>query len=83
MAFQLAYATSAVEFADRKWLPLSEYSTEETRKLAPGITEARILARQRRGELTSVEIPPGLFFAYVATPIPLFVSLEMRAIDTL
>jgi hypothetical protein len=36
MVFLLAYAVSAVEFAHRKWLPLSEYSIEESRKLAAG-----------------------------------------------
>lgn len=59
MVFLLAYAIGAVEFAHRKWLPLSEYSTGETRKLAAGATDARILARQWRGELESVQNSPG------------------------
>jgi hypothetical protein len=46
MLFLLAYAVSAVEFAHRKWLPRSEYSTSESRKLPAGITDARILARR-------------------------------------
>jgi hypothetical protein len=69
MAFLLAYAISAVEFAHRKWLPHPEHSTVETRKLAPGTTNARILARQWRGELTSVENSPGFLNFSVMTPL--------------
>lgn len=59
MAFLLAYAIGAVEFAHRKWLPRSVRSTEETHRLASGVTDARILARRWRGELESVENSPG------------------------
>jgi hypothetical protein len=69
MAFLLAYAISAVEFAHRKWLPLSEYSTEEALKLASGATDARILARQWRGELESVENSPGFLKFRVMTTL--------------
>jgi hypothetical protein len=60
MPFLLAYAIGAVEFAHSKWLPRSVHSTEETHKLTSGVTDARILARQWRGELESVENSPGI-----------------------
>jgi hypothetical protein len=69
MAFLLAYAISAVEFAHRKWPPLSEYSTEEALKLSSGATEARTLARQWRGELESIENSPGLLKFRVMTTL--------------
>jgi hypothetical protein len=69
MAFLLAYAIGAVEFAHRKWLPRSVSSTEETRKLASGVTDARILAREWRGELESVENSPGVLKFRVTTSL--------------
>jgi hypothetical protein len=69
MAFLLAYAVGAVEFAHRQWLPLSEYSTQETGKMAPGVTDARVLARQWRGELESVETSPGFLKFRVMTSL--------------
>lgn len=69
IVFLLAYAISAVEFAHRKWLPLSESSTEESRKLPAGITDARVLARQWRGELESVENSPGFLKFRVMTAL--------------
>jgi len=69
MAFLSAYAISAVEFAHRKWVSHPEHSTNESRKLAAGITDARVLARQWRGELTSVENSPGLLKFQVMTPL--------------
>jgi hypothetical protein len=66
--FLLAYAIGAVEFAHRKWFDHPEQSTEETRRLAPGITDARILAREWRGELESIEKSPGVLkFRVVAS----------------
>ena len=60
MPFLLVYAIGAVEFAHREWLPRSVRSTEAPRKLASGITDARSLARQWRGELESVESSPDV-----------------------
>ncbi len=67
--FLLAYAISAVEFAHRKWFLHPTRTTEEKRKLTPGITDARILARQWRGELTMIETPPGSLKFRVMTPL--------------
>jgi len=69
MAFLLAYAISAVEFAHRKWVSHPEHSTNESRKLAAGITDARVLARQWRGELTSIENSPGFLKFQVMTAL--------------
>jgi hypothetical protein len=69
MPFLLVYAIGAVEFAHRKWLPRSERPTGETRKLASGITDARILARQWRGELESVENSPGVLKFRITTAL--------------
>ena len=59
LVFLLAYGVSAVEFAHRKWFAHPEQSTLETRKLASGITDARVLAREWRGELESIQNSPG------------------------
>jgi hypothetical protein len=67
MAFLLAYAIGAVEFAHRQWLPRSVYSTQETGQMTPGVTDARVLARQWRGELQSVENSPGFLKFRVMT----------------
>jgi hypothetical protein len=67
--FLLAYAISAVEFAHRKWIPHPTQTTEEGRKLTPGITDARILARQWRGELTMIEATQGSLKFRVMTPL--------------
>jgi hypothetical protein len=69
MAFLLAYAISAVEFAHRKWLPLSEYSIRGALKLPSGAMDARILARHWRGELESVENSPGFLKFRVMTTL--------------
>jgi hypothetical protein len=69
LTFLLAYAVSAVEFAHRKWVPHPHWITAETRKLLPGITDARILAREWRGELTSVETPAGRLKFVVVSPL--------------
>jgi hypothetical protein len=58
-AFLMAYATSAVDFAHRKWLPHSRKTTEEVRHFPPGITDARVLARNWRGELDRIENAAG------------------------
>jgi hypothetical protein len=55
LVFLLAFTIGAVEFAHRKWGGPGETSTVETRLFTPGITDARILARAWRGELSSVE----------------------------
>jgi hypothetical protein len=68
LPFLLAYAISAVEFAHRKWVTHPERTTQESRQLTPGITDARILARQWRGELASVEhLPSWLRFRVVTS----------------
>jgi len=69
LPFLLAYAISAVEFAHRKWVSHPERSTTETRRFALGITDARILAREWRGELTSVENSPGVLKFRVLTSL--------------
>jgi hypothetical protein len=69
MAFLLAYAIGAVEFAHRQWLPHSEYSTRETGQMTPGVTDAGVLARQWRGELESVENSPGFLKFRVMTSL--------------
>ena len=58
LPFLLVYAVSAMQFAHRKWLPLSERSTEETRHFTPGIADARVLSREFSGELTQVKASP-------------------------
>lgn len=65
----LAYAISAVDFAHRKWLPHPHWTKEETRKLAPGITDARVLAREWRGELAEVENSPGVLKFRIMTTL--------------
>lgn len=55
LVFLLAFAIGAVEFAHRKWGGTGETSMVETRQFTPGITDARILARAWRGELSSIE----------------------------
>src|ERR1035438_8328905 len=69
LVFLLAYGISAVEYAHRKWFTHPEQSTEETRRLAPGITDARVLAREWRGELESIENPTGVLKFRVTTPL--------------
>jgi hypothetical protein len=69
LPFLLAFAISAVDFAHRKWFPHPHRTREETRKLPPGITDARILARQWRGELDEIETPPGQLKFRVMTPL--------------
>jgi hypothetical protein len=69
LIFLLAYAISAVDFAHRKWFPHPHWTTVENRKLPSAITDARVLARQWRGELTSVETPPGQLKFRVMTPL--------------
>jgi hypothetical protein len=65
----LAYAVSSVDFAHRKWLPHPHSTKEESRRLSPGITDARILARQWRGELADTENSPGVLKFRVMTPL--------------
>jgi hypothetical protein len=67
--FLLAYAISAVEFAHQKWAPHPHWTSVETRKLPPGITDARIAARKWRGELSEIETPPGTLKFRVMTPL--------------
>jgi hypothetical protein len=69
MAFLLAYAIGALEFAHRQWLPRSVYSTHETGQMTPRVTDARVLARQWRGELQSVENSPGFLKFRVMTSL--------------
>jgi hypothetical protein len=69
LSFLLAFAVSAVDFAHRKWLPHPHWITRETRKLPPGITDARILAREWRGELASVESSAGSLKFRVTTSL--------------
>jgi hypothetical protein len=69
LLFLLAYAISAVDFAHRKWLPHPHRISEETRKLSPGITDARVLAREWRGELAKVENSPGYLKFRVTTSL--------------
>jgi hypothetical protein len=69
LIFLLAYGISAVDFAHRKWLPHASHTTEEKRKFAAGITDARILAREWRGELDSIENTPGFLKFFVIKPL--------------
>ena len=69
LAFLLAYGLSAVEFAHRKWWPRRETWTDESLKLPSGITDARVLASNWRGELTGVQPSPGLLRFQVSTPL--------------
>jgi hypothetical protein len=64
-----AYAISAVDFAHRKWLPHPHWISVENLNLEPGITDARVLARQWRGELAEVENPPGQLKIRVTTSL--------------
>jgi len=67
LIFLLAYEFSAVEFAHRKWFSHPNHSTTETRQMTPGITDARILAREWRGELSEIENSPGVLKFRVMT----------------
>jgi hypothetical protein len=69
LVFLLAYAISAVELAHRGWVTHPEQSTKEPRKQAPGITDARILARDWRGELASIESSPAVLKFRVITSL--------------
>lgn len=69
LIFLLAYAVSAVEYAHQNWAPHPHWTTQETRKLPSGIVDARVLAREWRGELTEVETPPGALKIRVMTPL--------------
>jgi hypothetical protein len=69
LVFLLAYGISAVEFAHRKWFAHPEESTVGTRRLAPGITDARVLAREWRGELEAIENSTGALKFRVTTPL--------------
>lgn len=69
LVFLLAYAISAVEFAHRKWFAHAERSQEEIRRLAPGVTDARVLARAWRGELESISNSPGVLKFRVITSL--------------
>jgi hypothetical protein len=69
LIFLLAYGISSVEFAHRKWFAHPTRTTEEHRKFEPNITDARVLARQWHGELTSVETPSGLLKFQVTTAL--------------
>jgi hypothetical protein len=69
LIFLLAFAIGALEFAHRKWGGIGETSTEETRQFTPGITDARILAREWRGELSSIEPSPGVLKFRVTTSL--------------
>jgi hypothetical protein len=69
LVFLLAYGIGAVEFAHRKWVMPPEQSEVETRRLAPGITDARILAREWRGELAAIENSPGALKFRVTTSL--------------
>jgi hypothetical protein len=69
LVFLLAYGIGAVEFAHRKWMARPEESTVETRRFAPGVTDARILAREWRGELAAIENSAGALKFRVTTSL--------------
>ncbi len=69
MIFLLAFEFSAVELAHRTWFSHPHHSTTETRQMAPGITDARILAREWRGELGDIENSPGFLKFRVMTSL--------------
>jgi hypothetical protein len=69
LVFLLAYAISAVEFAHRKWFAHAEWSQQGIRRLAPGVTDARVLAREWRGELESISNSPGVLKFRVITSL--------------
>ena len=64
-AFLLAYAISAVQLAHRQWIHPAEHTTVDDFALNPGLTDARVVARELmdrhsvRGELTHIE--PSFF----------------------
>ncbi len=67
--FLIAFAIGAVEFAHRKWVGRGETSKVETRQFSPGINDARILAREWRGELSAIEPSPGVLKFRVTTSL--------------
>jgi hypothetical protein len=69
LIFLVAYTIGAVELAHRKWFSHPYSTIEEPRKMTPGITDARVLAREWRGELTNVENSPGRLKFMVRTPL--------------
>ncbi len=69
LMFLLAFGISAVDLAHRKWLPHPSKITVESRKLPPDITDARVLAREWRGELGEIETPPGMIKFRVTTSL--------------
>jgi hypothetical protein len=69
LVFLLAYAISAVEFAHRKWFTHPEQSQVETRRLEPGVTDARVLAGEWRGEIESIDNAPGVLKFRVTTSL--------------
>jgi len=69
LIFLIAYAFSSIQFAHRTWFAHRDHSTIENRQMTAGITDARILAREWRGELASVETPSGVLKFRVMTPL--------------
>jgi hypothetical protein len=69
LPFLLAFAISAVEFAHRTWVSHPVRVTEEHRVLSAGVTDARIVAREWRGELDAIETPAGSLKFRVVTPL--------------
>ncbi len=69
LIFLIAYAFSSIQFAHRTWFAHPDHSTIENRQMTPGITDARILAREWRGELGEIETGAGLLKFRVMTSL--------------
>jgi hypothetical protein len=65
IVFLVMYSISAVQMAHSRWFDIRPKTAEQTLTLAPGLTDARIVARDLisqhgvRGDLRSVEVEPG------------------------
>jgi hypothetical protein len=67
--FLLAFAISSVEFAHRTWVAHPHWTSVSTRRLAAGMTDARIVAREWRGELGPIQTGDGMLKFRVMTAL--------------
>lgn len=68
LAFLAMYGISGVQMAHRRWFPIAERVSERSFRLASGMGDARVVARELpvRGELTAVRVTAsGLRFRMV------------------
>ena len=70
VAFLAMYGVSAVQMAHRPWWPIRQSVTTRSMQLPPGLTDARVAARELaiRGELTEVHAIPGALQFRVVRP---------------